>query len=122
MKFGQNIKAARKKSGFTQNALSKKLQVDITTISGWERDVYLPRLEALLKMSKLFRMSLDQIIFGIDKMHNNEAKDLELKKLINHICLLSPEHIHILKINLKILLENQRLTILQGNKTKKVYR
>lgn len=42
MRMGARILALRKAAGLTQNALAERMGVSFQTVSGWERDEYLP--------------------------------------------------------------------------------
>ena len=70
-KVGKFICELRKEKGWTQDELAEKLFVDRTMVSKWERGVYIPTTEILLKMQELFDVSINEIIFGERKNNNN---------------------------------------------------
>ncbi len=62
MKLGNRLFHARKKSGFSQEAVAEKLGVSRQTISKWEPDETVPDIYQSKKMAKLYRMTLDELI------------------------------------------------------------
>lgn len=62
--IGKFIAELRKEKGLTQEKLGEKLGVTNKTISRWETGVYLPSADALLAMSKMFEVSINEILNG----------------------------------------------------------
>jgi|GEM_PF-3679884 len=60
MKFSQFFRSLRERAGLTREAISKVLDVHISTIDDWERDVSLPSEKLLTKISRLFRIQVMQ--------------------------------------------------------------
>lgn len=60
-----NIKMYRGKYNFTQDDLSKKLEVSRQTINSIENNKYFPSLELGLKLSKIFGCKVDDL-FSLD--------------------------------------------------------
>lgn len=54
----------RKEAGYTQQTLADELNVIRTTVSKWERGVYLPTSDCLLKLSELYNISINEILYG----------------------------------------------------------
>jgi transcriptional regulator with XRE-family HTH domain len=61
--FGEIIRREREKRGLTQADLASQLEVDIKTLRSWERGDHIPGLYARQKLSKLFRMSSEELGF-----------------------------------------------------------
>lgn len=61
---GKFIAELRKAQGLTQEQLGEKLDVTNKTVSRWETGAYLPPAEALLEMSGLFSVSINEILSG----------------------------------------------------------
>ena len=67
MNLGNNLFQARKKAGLSQEEVASKLGVSRQTISKWETDETLPDIYQSKKLSKLYHLSLDDLIeFDID--------------------------------------------------------
>ncbi len=82
-KIGKFIAKLRKEKKMTQDELGKKLLVDRTMISKWERGVYIPNAEYLLKLQNLFDVSINEILYGERKnTDNNENIDTIPIKII----------------------------------------
>ena len=64
MSLGENIYKYRTTLGMSQSALADELEVSRQSVSKWENDTAVPDLARLIKMSKLFSVSLDDIVFG----------------------------------------------------------
>ena len=62
MEIGNKIHQLRKISGMTQEQLSEKLNVSRQTISKWESGNTSPDLESIVKVSKIFHVSLDDLL------------------------------------------------------------
>lgn len=62
MTFGEKLKSARKKAGFTQDELSQKLAVSRQAVTKWESDKGLPDIENLKRISKFLNVSIDYLI------------------------------------------------------------
>lgn len=61
---GKFIAELRKEQGLTQEQLGEKVGVTNKTVSRWETGVYLPPADALLSMSELFDVSINEILSG----------------------------------------------------------
>ena len=77
MEFGNKLLELRKKENLSQEALAKKLNVTRQTISKWELKESSPDLKQALLISKLFNISLDELVnndrsYIIEKISNTE--------------------------------------------------
>ena len=66
MKIGKIIRNLRTENKMTQEDLAKKLFVSQDTISLWELDKSLPDIPNLIKLTKIFQVSADEIL-GLDE-------------------------------------------------------
>lgn len=64
IKIGKFIAELRKEQQLTQEELGNKIGVTNKTISRWETGNYLPPADALLSMSQLFSVSINEILSG----------------------------------------------------------
>lgn len=62
MEIGNRINQLRKLSGMTQEQLAEKLHVSRQTISKWESGVTMPDLESVVLLSRMFHISLDDLM------------------------------------------------------------
>lgn len=69
MMFANNLKYHRLKNGFTQKQLSEKLGYTEKSVSKWESGKGLPTLELLVKLSEIFRVSTDELLFETNTHH-----------------------------------------------------
>lgn len=74
MDFGKQIKQIRLERHLTQEQMAAMLNVTRQAVSNWENNKNLPDLELLVLMSKVFSLSLDQLILGGTDMNNMTAK------------------------------------------------
>lgn len=58
MNINEKISKLRKMSGLTQEQLAEKLKVSRQTISKWEKGISIPDWESMVKIRKLFSVSL----------------------------------------------------------------
>ena len=95
MELGIQIKKYRSEKALSQDALAEKIYVSRQTISNWENDKSYPDVNSLVLLSKVFNVSLDQLIKGdVEKMTeqiNNSAdrKEYEHLSLVFTVLLLA---------------------------------
>ena len=64
VQIGKFIAELRKEQNLTQEQFGEKIGVTNKTISRWETGTYLPPADALLSMSELFDISINEILSG----------------------------------------------------------
>ena len=74
MTFGEKLKRMRSDNGLTQDELADKIFVTRTAISKWETDRGYPSIDSLKAISKLFSVSIDELISD-DDIENKRALD-----------------------------------------------
>ena len=62
MEFGTNLKSFRKGKRLNQAELASELGVNQRTVSAWERGVCEPDLRTLVKLRKIFNVSIDALV------------------------------------------------------------
>lgn len=62
MTFGEKIQKLRKEKGLSQEELSCQLDVSRQAISKWENDNGYPETEKIVRMSKIFNVTLDYLL------------------------------------------------------------
>lgn len=83
-KIGNFIAELRKENRLTQEQLGEKLGVTNKTISRWETGCYMPPADALMAMSELFSVSVNEILSGqrLKDEEFKEAAEENLKQII----------------------------------------
>ena len=76
MEIGNNIVNLRKKSGLSQEELAEKVGVARQTISKWELGETSPDLKQAKELSKIFKVSLDELA-------DNDIKEILVEKTTN---------------------------------------
>ena len=76
MEIGKNIVSLRKKSGLSQEELAEKVGVARQTISKWELGETSPDLKQAKELSKIFKVSLDELA-------DNDIKEILVEKTTN---------------------------------------
>ena len=74
MDFGKQIKQMRVERKLTQEQMADRLGVSRQAVSNWENNKNLPDLELIIAISKLFSVSLDDLILGGNTMNNLTEK------------------------------------------------
>ena len=64
MNFGDYLYALRNQKGWTQQQLADLLGVTNKTVSKWERNEGYPSIDTLLSLSKLFNVTVDELLNG----------------------------------------------------------
>ncbi len=82
-KIGKFIAKLRKECNYTQEKLAEMLFVDRTTISKWEQGQNNINTDMLLKLSKIFDVTINEIIVGERKNSKNitEINDVTVKAI-----------------------------------------
>ena len=62
MKFNEKLIELRKKEGLSQEELGYKLNVTRQTVSKWELGQTTPEMDKLIEISKIFNISVDELI------------------------------------------------------------
>lgn len=60
--FQENLKALRKRKGFTQDELAARLNVVRQTVSKWEKGLSVPDAEMLVKLADIFEVPVSQLL------------------------------------------------------------
>ena len=76
MEIGKKITELRKQNGLSQEKLAEKLDVARQTISKWELGETAPDLKQSKELSKLFGVSLDELV-------GNDTRDILVEKTSN---------------------------------------
>ena len=74
MDFGKQIKQMRVERKLTQEQMADRLGVSRQAVSNWENNKNLHDLELIIAISKLFSVSLDDLILGGNTMNNLTEK------------------------------------------------
>ncbi len=86
MEFNEKLKVLRKQKGLTQEELAEMLYVSRTAVSKWESGRGLPNIESLRAISKLFSVSLDELLSGEEILYiaenDQKQKECTLRDLI----------------------------------------
>lgn len=77
MKFSDKLQKIRKDNNITQEGLADKLNVSRQAVSKWESGIAYPDTEKLIQISKIFNVSLDELI------NDNKESSLVVNKKIN---------------------------------------
>ncbi|WP_162894145.1 helix-turn-helix transcriptional regulator [Companilactobacillus musae] len=81
MKIGDQLQKQRKIHDMSQDSLAKKLHISRQSISKWENGASLPSFSNIMAISRIFNISLDELIKGDDDLMNK----LENSKGINNL-------------------------------------
>lgn len=87
MTLGQRIQEFRKKAGLSQEGLGEALGVSRQAVSKWESDGGIPELNTLIAMSRLFGVSIGELL-GVeppaadDGEEARDGKEAEMEELL----------------------------------------
>jgi transcriptional regulator with XRE-family HTH domain len=109
LNIGENIISLRKQQNMSQLELADKAEVSRTIIGNYERNTNTPSIEVLIKIAKVFNVSVDFLI-GEGEL---STFDKDLLKRIEDIEKLDPDT----KKHLFFLIDN----VIQNFKTKKAF-
>ena len=84
MALGMNIRAARKKKGFTQEELALQVGVTSQAVSRWESGAGLPDISMIVPLARILSVSADTL-FGLEETKQDEAIYMEIKHVYEEI-------------------------------------
>ncbi|XMB86778.1 helix-turn-helix transcriptional regulator [Mycoplasmatota bacterium WC44] len=80
IKIGAYISKLRKKKDLTQSELAEKLYISHQAVSRWETGQSVPDLSTMVELSKLFDVTIDQLISA-----DNKVKSVNYDSILNGI-------------------------------------
>lgn len=80
LKVGDFIREKRIALGFTQEKFAERLKVSNKTVSRWECGIFLPPVEKLYELSKLFDVTIDELLNGREQHSETESPKAEQEK------------------------------------------
>ncbi|MBR2612435.1 MAG: helix-turn-helix transcriptional regulator [Clostridia bacterium] len=80
MEIEKKLKDAREKAGLTQEQVAEAVMVSRQTISNWENAKSLPDIISVIKLSDLYKISVDELLKGDQKMQKKIEKDANIAK------------------------------------------
>lgn len=75
MEIEKKLKDFREKAGLTQEQVAEAVMVSRQTISNWENGKSLPDIISVIKLSSLYKISIDELLKGDCKMREKIEKD-----------------------------------------------
>lgn len=73
MSLGETIYRLRTEKNLSQGDLAERLEVSRQSVSKWENNSAVPDLEKIIKLSKIFEVSLDELVKGEDAPRRTET-------------------------------------------------
>lgn len=77
MDFAEHLKTLRKKDKMTQAQVAKEIQISQQGYASWEQGKKRPSHENLVKIAKLFKVSVDSLVSN-DKTDDIDLSEVEL--------------------------------------------
>lgn len=62
MTFGEKLQKLRREAGLSQEELAERLEVSRQAVSKWERDSGYPETEKIIRMGRLFHVTMDYLL------------------------------------------------------------
>lgn len=81
-KVAKNIRQFRKDKGITQEALAEKLNVTRQAVSNWENDKTQPDIDSLERLSEIFEVRIEELIYGKNKFTQDENDKTRQKNIM----------------------------------------
>lgn len=80
LQLGTKLADLRKRNGYSQETLAEKLGISRQAVSKWERGESTPDTDTLIELSRLYAVSLDELVGNEPKQEKKEEKT-EKKKI-----------------------------------------
>lgn len=75
MIFGQRLKRERINKGWSQEELAQKLFVSRQSVSKWENGQNYPSIEIIIKISDLFKVTIDELLRSDEELTEKVIRD-----------------------------------------------
>ena len=95
--IGKRIQQRRKALGYTQEQMAEMMNVSVQMVSNLERGNKAIRIDNLINISRILKVSTDYILTGMNHSQTNSAteqlsqRDQNLIKQITTFCLENPQ-------------------------------
>ena len=76
--LGERLRKLSVYSHWTQEGLAKRLNMDVSTISGYENGSRRPDIETLINLAELFEVSIDYLVGRPEMIKSIELSDTEI--------------------------------------------
>ena len=83
MIFADKLIQLRKKAGWSQEELAEQMDVTRQSVSKWEGAQAIPDIEKMLRLSRLFGVSMDYLVK--DEIETDDGIVLEKVPLLRHV-------------------------------------
>ena len=83
--LAQNLVKLRKASNMTQSELAEKLSYSDKAVSKWERGESLPDIEILYEISKLYNVTIDELLSEEVKINHTKKLKTKMRFIISLI-------------------------------------
>lgn len=109
LNIGERITQLRKQFNLSQDELAKQINVSRTIIGNYERNTNTPSIEVILKIAKIFNVTVDYLI-GEGKMSSYDKEVIKRIEDIDKLDQNTKEHLYFLVDN-----------VIQNFKTKQAF-
>ena len=75
MELKERLAQLRKARGLSQNDLAEELNVSRQAISRWEQGTAVPSSDNLIYLSRLYGITLDELVYGKEKIKIEQAEE-----------------------------------------------
>ena len=76
MELKEKLAQLRKDHGLSQNDLAEKLNVSRQAVSRWEQGTAVPSSDNLIYLSRLYGITLDELVYGKEKIEIEQAEEV----------------------------------------------
>lgn len=83
MSIAKRLSSLRKQKGLTQQALANAIGLHVTQIKRYEADSSQPSLEAIKKIAKTLRVTIDSLVFEEDELQPDANLSLQFRAISN---------------------------------------
>jgi transcriptional regulator with XRE-family HTH domain len=85
MSFGEKLRQLRRQRGWSQDELGSKVEIHGRHIGKYENDQVMPNADTLVKIAKVFDVSVDYLLFDSKEPKRETLQDPELLKCFEEL-------------------------------------
>jgi transcriptional regulator with XRE-family HTH domain len=117
MKLGDRVAKLRGEKGWSQQELGDRIGINQRHISRWETFKSMPSAEALMKLSNVFNVSVDYLLFDeLPRMTKGQVQDPQFFKKLLEMAELDDSERDVIKKVIEAMLAKKKLNNLVKNR------
>ena len=109
MAFGDTLRKLRREHKWSQDELGERVGIHGRHVGKYETGLVMPNAETLIKIAKVFNVSVDHLLFGTDNIQADLPQDNELSRLFGEVSTMNDKDKGIVKSLIDAYIKKQKI-------------